>query len=187
MLLSGIVGLALLDALNPATIACVALLLVSPSRAPLRTAAAFVVGAYLTVLALGATVLGGAAVLSDTTVVRRVGLTVAGLLVLVAAVRRLRTRHRSAVALPGWVGPWTAAPLGALVTGADLPNAFPYLVAIERLVAARLPEGQVLLVAGGLRGGLRAAVRPARARRDPHLAPPPAAARGAVRPLRHGA
>ena len=149
MLLSGIVGLALLDALNPATIACVALLLVSPSRAPLRTAAAFVVGAYLTVLALGTTVLGGAAVLGDTTVVRRVALTVAGLLVLVAAVRRLRTRHRRAVALPGWVGPWTAAPLGVLVTGADLPNAFPYLVAIERLVAARVPEGQALLVLAG--------------------------------------
>ena len=68
------------------------------------------------------------------------------MLVLVAAVRRLRARHRAAVALPSWVGPWTAVPLGVLVTGADLPNAFPYLVAIERLVAAEVPPAQALLV-----------------------------------------
>ena len=34
-----------------------------------------------------------------------------------------------------------AAPIGVLVTAADLPNAFPYLVAIERLVAAEVPIG----------------------------------------------
>lgn len=148
-LLGGIAGLALLDALNPATIACVALLLVSPSRQPLRTAAAFVVGAYLTVLVLGVAVLGGAAALGDTAVVRRVGLTVAAALVLLSAARRLRAGHRAAVAMPSWVGPWTSVPLGVLVTGADLPNAFPYLVAIERLVAAQVTEGQALLVLAG--------------------------------------
>lgn len=124
-LVSGILGLALLDALNPATIACVALLLVAPSRRPLPTAGAFVLGAYLTVLVLGATVHAGAAVLDDTTGVRRVGLTIAAVLVLVAAARRLRDRRRDAVSLPAWIGPWTAMPLGVLVTGADLPNAFP--------------------------------------------------------------
>jgi cytochrome c biogenesis protein CcdA len=148
-LLGGILGLALLDALNPATLACVALLLVSPSRRPLRLAAAFVAGAYLTVLVLGAAVLGGASVLDDTTVVRRAALTVAAALVLLAAAGRLRTRHRAAVSLPGWVRPWTAVPLGVLVTGADLPNAFPYLVAIERLVSAQVPHGQALLVLAG--------------------------------------
>ena len=142
-------GLALLDALNPATIACVALLLVAPSRRPLQTAAAFVLGAYLTVLGLGAAVHTGAAVLGDTSVVRRVGLSVAAALVLVAAVRRLHHRERAAVSLPGWIGPWSAVPLGVLVTGADLPNAFPYLVAIERLVAAQVPQGQALLVLAG--------------------------------------
>lgn len=40
-------------------------------------------------------------------------------------------------------------PLGVLVTGADLPNAFPYLVAIERLVDAQVPQGQALLVLAG--------------------------------------
>lgn len=148
-LLSGVFGLALLDALNPATIACVALLLVAPSRRPLRTAAAFVTGAYVTVLGLGAAVHSGAAVLGDTSVVRRVGLSVAAVLVLVAAARRLRDRDRGPVSLPGRVGPWSAVPLGVVVTGADLPNAFPYLVAIERLVAAQVPQGQALLVLAG--------------------------------------
>ena len=148
-LLGGVLGLALLDALNPATIACVALLLVAPSQRPLRTATAFVVGAYVTVLVLGAAVHSGAAVLGDTTVVRRVGLSVAAALVLVTAVRRLRHRKRAAVSLPRWIGPWRAVPLGVLVTGADLPNAFPYLVAIERLVAAQVPQGQALLVLAG--------------------------------------
>ena len=43
--------------------------------------------------------------------------------------------------LPRWFGPWTAGPLGVLATGADLPNAFPYLVAIERLNAAGVATG----------------------------------------------
>ena len=54
----------------------------------------------LTVLVLGASLLGGAAVLSYASVVRRVGLTIAGTLVLLSAARRLRTRHRGAVSLP---------------------------------------------------------------------------------------
>ena len=36
-----------------------------------------------------------------------------------------------------------------LVTVADLPNAFPYLIAIERLVAADVPDGTALLVLAG--------------------------------------
>jgi len=36
-----------------------------------------------------------------------------------------------------------------LVTAADLPNAFPYLVALERLVAAGVPAGTGWLVLAG--------------------------------------
>ncbi|MFC7484327.1 hypothetical protein ACFQX7_35850 [Luedemannella flava] len=53
-LLAGVAGLALLDALNPATLAGVALLLLAPMARPVLAAAGFVAGAYLTVLALGA-------------------------------------------------------------------------------------------------------------------------------------
>jgi cytochrome c biogenesis protein CcdA len=153
-LLAGVLGLALLDALNPATIGGVALILLAPVRRPLTSAAAFVAGAYLTVLGLGLAVYAGAGAAADAVTggivwVRRIALGLAAVLLLVAAARRLRSRYRSAVTLPSWFGPWTAAPLGVLVTGADLPNAFPYLIAIERLVSADVPAGSGVAVLAG--------------------------------------
>ena len=88
----------------------------------------------------------GQAVVGATTWVRRGALLLAALILVISAGRRLRPRVRSAVVLPSWFGPWTAAPLGVLVTGADLPNAFPYLVAVERLSAAEVPTGTGLAV-----------------------------------------
>ncbi len=153
-LLVTILGLALLDALNPATIGGVALILLAPLRRPLACAVAFVAGAYLTVLALGLTVWSGAGAAADAVTggviwVRRIALGLAAVLLVVAAVRRLRSHHRRAVTLPAWFGPWTAAPVGVLVTGADLPNAFPYVIAIERLVSAGVPTGQGTAVLAG--------------------------------------
>src|SRR3712207_3589104 len=138
-LLVGIAGLAALDSLNPATIAGVALILLAPLQRRLATALAYVAGAYLTVLAIGVAVYAGADLAADVVTgglvwVRRGAFGLAALLLLVAAVRRLRPQQRSAVVLPRWFGPWTAAPVGMLVTAADLPNAFPYLIAIECLV-----------------------------------------------------
>jgi hypothetical protein len=53
-LLLTVTGLALLDSLNPATILGVALILVLPNGHPVPAALAYVLGAYLTVLGLGA-------------------------------------------------------------------------------------------------------------------------------------
>ena len=83
----------------------------------------------------------GQVVQGATVWVRRGALLLAALILLIIAARRLRTRTRPAVVLPGWFSAWTAGPLGVLATGADLPNAFPYLVAIERLNAAQVPTG----------------------------------------------
>ncbi|MGY1633907.1 GAP family protein [Geodermatophilus sp. SYSU D01186] len=140
-LVAGIAGLALLDSLNPATIVGVALILITPLPRPAVVALAYVAGAYLTVLAAGAGVLLGAGavagLVTDGVVwVRRAALGLAALLLFVAAVRRLGTGRGREVRLPSWFGPWTAAPVGVMVTAADLPNAFPYLIAIERLLAA---------------------------------------------------
>ena len=150
-LATGIAGLALLDSLNPATIAGVALILLSPQRRPVLAALAFVLGAYAVVLAMGTVVLVSAgaaasAVSGGLVWIRRVAFAIAALALLVSAARRLRERRRGAVELPAWFSPWTAAPIGVLVTGADLPNAFPYLVAIERLVAAGVATGPGILV-----------------------------------------
>ena len=153
-LLAGIAGLALLDALNPATIAGVALILLAPLRRPVLTAVAFVLGAYGVVLLVGIVIYLGAdaaaeALSAGLDWLRRGAFGLAAVALAVSGVRRFRDRERGAVALPGWVGPWTAAPLGVLVTGADLPNAFPYLVAIERLVAADVGQGAAVAVLFG--------------------------------------
>lgn len=145
-LLATIAGLAALDSLNPATIAGVVLILLAPVRRPGVTALAFVAGAYAVVLAVGVGLFVGAGELGQvvqgaTVWVRRGALLLAALILLRAAAGRLRTRTRAAVVLPPWFGPWTAAPVGVLATGVDLPNAFPYLLAIERLSAASVPTG----------------------------------------------
>lgn len=150
-LLAGIAGLALLDALNPATIAGVVLLLIAPLRRPITAAAAFVAGAYVTVLGVGAALLLGASAADDavsdaSTWTRRIALLGAAAGLAWVAARRLQPRLRRPVTLPSWIGVATAAPLGVLMTGADLPNAFPYLIAIERLTAAEIDAGSGLVV-----------------------------------------
>ncbi|RKN38232.1 GAP family protein [Micromonospora endolithica] len=173
-LLAQITGLALLDALNPATIAGVALLLLAPMSRPVRAAGMFVVGAYLTVFGLGAVVYLGAgaaaqAVGDGLVWLRRGAFAAAAFALVVAGIRRLRPRIRRAVTVPTWVNSGTSAGLGVLMTGADLPNAFPYFIAIERVVRSgtswqagmALLAGYalvyclpclVLLVVGALRG-----------------------------------
>lgn len=153
-LVVGITGLALLDSLNPATILVVALVLLLPGRRPVASALAFVAGAYATVVGLGVVVYLAAGAAADATPdglvwVRRAAFGLAALLVLLSAARRLRSRDRGAVVLPAWFTPWTAFPLGVVVTGADLPNAFPYVIAIERLVAAGVSTPTSLLMLAG--------------------------------------
>lgn len=153
-LLLAVAGLALLDSLNPATIVGVALILLLPGRRPVPTAVAYVAGAYLTVLALGAALYLAAdaaagAVEGGLVWVRRIAFGLAALMLLHAALRRLRPSRRRAVALPAWLSVPTALPLGALVTAADLPNAFPYAIAIERLVSAGVAPPLGMLVLAG--------------------------------------
>ncbi|GAA0807403.1 GAP family protein [Spirilliplanes yamanashiensis] len=153
-LLATVAGLALLDALNPATIAGVALLLLAPMAHPVRAAAGFVTGAYLTVLALGAVVYAGADTAAEAAGnglvwVRRIAFTIAAVALAVAGLRRLRDRIRPAVTVPRWVTPLTAGLLGLVMTGADLPNAFPYVIAIERIVGADIGTGRSLAVIAG--------------------------------------
>lgn len=146
-----IAGLAALDSLNPATLVAITLILLSSRRRPLAEALGFVTGAFVTVLVVGLAVyLGAEAAASSVTAgliwVRRAAFGFAAIALLVWSVRSLRTRHRKAVGLPPWFTPITAAGLGVLMTGADLPNAFPYFIAIERLVSADLSTITAVLV-----------------------------------------
>jgi cytochrome c biogenesis protein CcdA len=150
-LLAGVAGLALLDALNPATIAGVALLLLAPMPHPVRAAAGFVGGALLTVFGMGTLLYIGADTAADAAGngliwVRRAAFTLAAIALAVTGLRRLRPRIRPAVTVPRWVNPLSAAALGLLMTGADLPNAFPYFIAIERIVNAGVGTTPALLI-----------------------------------------
>ena len=141
LLLAGIAGLALLDSANPATLVTVTLILLAPGDRKVAHALAFVAGAFLTVAVAGLALFGAADLAAEVIGsglqwLRRIALAAAATALFVAGVRRWRPRTRSAVALPGWFSPWTALPLGVVMTGADLPNAFPYFIALERLVAA---------------------------------------------------
>ena len=142
-LLAGIAGLALLDSLNPATIAAVALVLLLAQHRPVLSAVAVAAGAYLTVSGVGLLVFfsaGAAAEAVNGVVVglRFLAFGLAGFSLIVAGVRRLRDRPRKRVRLPDWFSPATAIGLGAGMTAADLPNAFPYFIAIERLLNAHV-------------------------------------------------
>ena len=153
-LLAGVAGLAALDSLNPATLVAITLILLGSRRRPLAEAMAFVAGAFTTVLVVGLGLYLGADAAASSisgalTWVRRGAFGLAALALLVSAVRALRPRQRSAIGLPAWFSPLTAAGLGVLMTGADLPNAFPYFIAIERLVSADLTAPTAILVLVG--------------------------------------
>jgi cytochrome c biogenesis protein CcdA len=149
-----VAGLAVLDSFNPATLVAVTLILLASRRRPVAETLAFVTGAFVSVLAVGAAIYLGAdaaagAVAGGLLWIRRAAFGLAALVVLVAAARALRPRRRAAIGLPHWFGPVTAVGLGMAMTAADLPNAFPYLLAIERLVAADLAPPTGLLVLAG--------------------------------------
>ena len=156
-LLLAVGGLALLDSLNPATVLGVGLILLLPNRRPVPSAVAYVLGAFLTVLALGVALYlaadAAAGVVEGGLVwVRRIAFGLAAVMLLRVALTRLRPSRRAPITLPAWFSPWTAMPLGAVVTAADLPNAFPYAIAIERLVSAGVqpPLGFAVLAAYSL-------------------------------------
>lgn len=153
-LLAGIAGLALADSLNPATIVVITLILLAVPHRPVGSALAFVLGAMSTVFALGMIIFLGANAAADAvseglTWLRRGVFLIAAVTLTVAGFRRFRDRERKSIDLPSWFGLWTAFPLGVLTTGADLPNAFPYFIAIERMIAADVDAPVGLFVLAG--------------------------------------
>ena len=150
-LVGNIAGLAALDSLNPATLVAITLILLGSRRRPAAEALGFVAGAFASVFLVGLALYVGAETAASSisgalTWLRRGAFGLAALALFVAALRSLRARRRAAIGLPRWFHPFTAAGLGVVMTGADLPNAFPYFIAIERLLAADIPAGTAVLV-----------------------------------------
>ena len=153
-LLAGIAALAVLDSFNPATLVAVTLILLGSRQRPVAETLGFVAGAFLSVFLIGAVVYAAAGTASagiegGLAWIRRGAFGLAAVVLLVSAVRALRPRYRTAIGLPSWFSPWTAIGLGGLMTAADLPNAFPYFIAIERLVDAQVSPVLGLFVLAG--------------------------------------
>ncbi|MEU6250513.1 GAP family protein [Glycomyces sp. NPDC047010] len=149
-LLWSLTGLALLDSVNAATIWIVIVILLG-ARRPAPTGWAFMLGAFASFLVISLMFYFGLSfadsVLDGFTLwLRR--LLFAGLAValIVMGVRRLRPRERKGYTLPSWVNAWTAVPFGLLATLGDLPNAFPMLLAVERLIDAHIPAPAAVAV-----------------------------------------
>ena len=139
-LVLGLVGLALLDSVNTSTLFLVMVILLM-ARRPVASGVAYTVGATLSFFGLALALYFGAsaaqASISDAASwIRRATFALLALWLLSLAYKRLRDRPRKAFTLPGWFRPVTALPIGVAATVADLPNAFPLFVAVERLVSA---------------------------------------------------
>jgi len=146
-----ILGLALLDSVNPATIVAVTLILLAAPRRAGLIALAAVAGSAITVFIVGAALFlsaGAAAGAVDGIInaLRFLAFGAAGLALVISGLQRFKDRPRKAIMLPVWFTPTTAFPFGALLTAADLPNAFPYFIAIERMVASSIEPISGLLV-----------------------------------------
>lgn len=153
LFLLGILGLALLDSLNPATIVTVGLILLLREDKPFVTASSAVLGAFGLVFGSG-TLLYLTAKWSSTQVVGLLSwistavFLAAGIWLFWHGVARLKTRPRKEIHLPDWVNPGTAWFFGGFFTAADLPNALPYLVAIERMVNADIGLSAIGVILG---------------------------------------
>lgn len=149
--LLSIAALAFLDSLNPATIVAVTLiLLAAPKRAGLIALSA-VFGAAITVVTVGSVIFltaGAAAGVVDGIIIglRFVAFGAAGIALVISGIRRFRDRERKIMSLPSWFTPLKALPFGVLLTAADLPNAFPYFIAIERMVSNDVTQPAGLLI-----------------------------------------
>lgn len=150
-LLGGLVLLALVDSLNPFSIAGLLYLLLTPR--PLPRAAAYLAGTVLVYFLGGVTLFVGldALPLAELRPSGRAGHLVlggVGAALLGAGLWLERSRSKAATA-PRSLHPGVVGLFGAVSTLSDLPTAVPYLVAVERLTAASVGLGSALLALAG--------------------------------------
>jgi hypothetical protein len=137
-------GLAVIDAVNLATIWVVVIILLAAQR-PAATGWTFAFGAIGTFLAGTLLVYFGASYAGDLVAdlalwMRRIVFSASAVTLVVMGIRRLKARERHGIELPAWVNPWSGLPLGVAATISDLPNAFPMFFAVERLIEADVDQ-----------------------------------------------
>jgi hypothetical protein len=155
-LLTALVLLALVDSLNPGSIVGLVYLLLTPR--PVKRGLAYIAGTFVTYYAGGALIFFGFGALFGSLLDRPFGagghlaLAAVGVLLL-AAGEWLRSRpphlRDAKPKPPRWLHPAFTFLLGAAGTVADLPTAVPYIVGVERMVAAGLGLTEVLFALAG--------------------------------------
>ena len=148
-LVAGLLGIALVDSLNPSALVVTTLLLAGTD--PYRRSLAYIAGIFTTYYVIGVAVLVGAAELLTAAVdaLRRpeVGFgveAVLGLLLVVVGLRRRREERDGAPARRG--GLLASFLTGVTVTAVESTTALPYVGALTALVRAEVPVVQVLLL-----------------------------------------
>ena len=152
-LVAALVGLALLDAINTSTLFLIMVILLT-GRRPIPSACAYAAGAVCSFFGLAVGLYAGAtaaeAVVTDLARwLRRGTFVLLAVWLLYLGFKRLRDRPRKPLLLPAWFGPLTAFPIGIAATIADLPNAFPLFIAVERLTSAPIETGTAVLALSG--------------------------------------
>ena len=147
-----LVGLALLDSINTSTLFLVMVILLT-ARRPVAAGSAYAIGAAAMFFALALALFFGAnaaesAIAGAAMWIRRGTFALLAVFLFYLAYKRLRDRPRKPFELPQWFGPISALPIGAAATIADLPNAFPLLIAIERLVTFEIPPPAAAVTLG---------------------------------------
>lgn len=134
-----LIGLALVDSVNASTLITVATILLV-ARRPAGTGWTYAVGALLSFMTLAFALYFGASVASEAIAefslwARRIIFTILAIIFAILGARRFKTRKRRGILkLPAWVNPYTGVFLGALATVGDIANAFPLLLALDRIV-----------------------------------------------------
>lgn len=144
-----LIGLALVDSVNASTLITVATILLV-ARRPAATGWTYAIGALLSFIVLAFALYFGASVASESIAefslwARRIIFMVLAIVLAVFGARKLKTRQRRGIPkLPAWVNPYTGVLLGALATIGDIVNAFPLLLALDRIVDADLTTAVVI-------------------------------------------
>ncbi len=144
-------GLAAADSFNTSTLGLIIVIILF-ARRPVGTGATYVLGVVVTFYVFALAVYFGVSAFDggiDTFVLwtRRLLFGILAVALAYLGYQQLHDRPRKGIpTLPMWVNPYTGAALGALMTAADLPNAFPLFFAIGRLVAADLSDATVVLL-----------------------------------------
>ena len=145
-----LVGLALIDSVNVSTLKTVAIILLV-ARRPTATGWMYAIGALVSFMALAFALYFGAQAASEVVAefslwVRRIIYVVLAVAFVVFGVRKLKTRQRGGIPkLPAWINPYTGILLGALATVADIFNAFPLFLALDRIVEVDVSAGTAVL------------------------------------------